>query len=680
MWLAVCWLYTGPGKPEVRQVSSATHPNPTPILLDSWAMGSCPVRTQHAFDPNIALPPNQDGQPQSQLPPLSDAARGFVTSVCDELARIPHAVDLRKWRGSSPQHHRAMTRKVLERGAALIIDPQLPSSLQGHRSGSPDVLVRVADRPDGQPGYLPVVIAHESLLQRNTTTAEFTWVTPLQEPDPRQAHLSTTQVFRPGREHTLLQGAHHWRLLDDLGLVASPPDGMSGRRRLAGFIGTDDVTMLANLPTCAEDFPRLAVCWLDLDHRFIRTYVPAPTSSSAAESASQHWRRRSVLDRYDHEHSFRVSVARHAMTHSASSDSVRGRRTATRHDSTSGADAPVDHPTNQPGVTPDPASGSSTSARRAPMLRPIVVPECAQCPWWPVCESQLDPDDISLRVTKAPLDVREITTLRDLGIETIHDLAAADLDVVLPLYLPQVQHRPRAETRLRLAAQRATLLHQGRTLARKNDDPIVLPSGQVEIDFDIETSFDDRVYLWGMWVDDPQGLLPETTDPNTCYYVHFSSFSDQDDAAEISLAREAISWLDHVVQRVPDCIIVHYSDYEITHLRHFGTVASDPHMAASVVRLLQSGCFTDLFQTVRRHFLGVHGIGLKAVAQEGAGFHWRDPEPGGLNSQSWWDEAVHSPDPQVRESSRTRVLQYNEDDVRATHAVRAWLRKEYGRR
>ena len=52
------------------------------------------------------------------------------------------------------------------------------------------------------------------------------------------------------------------------------------------------------------------------------------------------------------------------------------------------------------------------------MLRPIVVPECAQCPWWPVCESQLDPDDISLRVTKAPLDVREITTLRDLGIET----------------------------------------------------------------------------------------------------------------------------------------------------------------------------------------------------------------------------------------------------------------------
>ena len=159
MWLAVCWLCTGPGKPEVRQVSSATHPNPTPILLDSWAARSCPVRTQHAFDPNIALPPNQDGQPQSQLPPLSDAARGFVTSVCDELARIPHAVDLRKWRGSSPQHHRAMTRKVLERGAALIIDPQLPSSLQGHRSGSPDVLVRVADRPDGQPGYLPVVIA-----------------------------------------------------------------------------------------------------------------------------------------------------------------------------------------------------------------------------------------------------------------------------------------------------------------------------------------------------------------------------------------------------------------------------------------------------------------------------------------------------------------------------------------
>ena len=73
------------------------------------------------------------------------------------------------------------------------------------------------------------------------------------------------------------------------------------------------------------------------------------------------------------------------------------------------------------------------------------------------------------------------------------------------------------------------------------------------------------------------------------------------------------------------------------------------------------------------HFFGVNGIGLKVVANAGAGFSWRDPDPGGLNSQTWWDLAVHDPDPQVRESSRTRVMEYNEDDVKATLAVRRWL-------
>ncbi|MBX7471893.1 ribonuclease H-like domain-containing protein, partial [Streptomyces sp. MAG02] len=77
--------------------------------------------------------------------------------------------------------------------------------------------------------------------------------------------------------------------------------------------------------------------------------------------------------------------------------------------------------------------------------------------------------------------------------------------------------------------------------------------------------------------------------------------------------------------------------------------------------------------TLKAHFFGVNGIGLKVVANAGAGFSWRDPDPGGLNSQTWWDLAVHDPDPQVRESSRTRVMEYNEDDVKATLAVRRWL-------
>lgn len=61
------------------------------------------------------------------------------------------------------------------------------------------------------------------------------------------------------------------------------------------------------------------------------------------------------------------------------------------------------------------------------------------------------------------------------------------------------------------------------------------------------------------------------------------------------------------------------------------------------------------------------------VATEGAGFRWRDEEPGGLASIMWFTQAVTDEDPTVREAARVRVLQYNEDDVRATLALREWF-------
>ena len=77
---------------------------------------------------------------------------------------------------------------------------------------------------------------------------------------------------------------------------------------------------------------------------------------------------------------------------------------------------------------------------------------------------------------------------------------------------------------------------------------------------------------------------------------------------------------------------------------------------------------------MRANFFGVHGLGLKCIAHDGAGFSWRDGQAGGLNSQSWFDEAVHADEPERRRAAARRVLEYNEDDVRATRALRAWLR------
>ena len=63
------------------------------------------------------------------------------------------------------------------------------------------------------------------------------------------------------------------------------------------------------------------------------------------------------------------------------------------------------------------------------------------------------------------------------------------------------------------------------------------------------------------------------------------------------------------------------------------------------------------------------GHGLKIVAVYGAGFEWRDDDPGGLQSQLWYQQALSRD-----ATARDRILAYNADDVSATEALRAWLR------
>ena len=78
--------------------------------------------------------------------------------------------------------------------------------------------------------------------------------------------------------------------------------------------------------------------------------------------------------------------------------------------------------------------------------------------------------------------------------------------------------------------------------------------------------------------------------------------------------------------------------------------------------------------TIRTKVLAAFGVLLIVVASLGAGFSWRDPDPGGRNSMAWFQQAVSGATPAERDSARIRVLEYNEDDVKATHRVRAWLR------
>jgi predicted RecB family nuclease len=79
-----------------------------------------------------------------------------------------------------------------------------------------------------------------------------------------------------------------------------------------------------------------------------------------------------------------------------------------------------------------------------------------------------------------------------------------------------------------------------------------------------------------------------------------------------------------------------------------------------------------MFQAVSEQFICPNGKGLKKIAPV-AGFSWRDPEASGEASMSWYRLAVGFDGGEIDLSQRTRLLEYNEDDVRATRALRDWM-------
>lgn len=573
------------------------------ILLDSYAARSCPVKTQNAFDSTLQVPP----QPSEGLPELFAGGDRFRAEVLDEWVRqCPGLVDLREpddghEERAHPAKRLARSMEAMARGAPVILGPMLPVDSEGHRMGRPDALVRGTDGPDGRPCYHPGVVKFHQIADRHRprpdeATPRVLAYTTLDRPAPMQRAVLPGYALRLGRrEGDFLQLAHYSRMLQ--------ATGYAGSEALGAVVGTD--RLLAQ--------PVLA--WADLHEPVARTF---------SRTAPDGWRLRSLLERYDHEHAFRVEVA-------AVARQQTGRRDL------------------------DPAR----------LVAPIRVPECARCPWWEHCRPQLDPDDVSLRIDTAPLDRREIAALRERGVRTVTDLAGIDVDDLLPSYLPRVSHRAGAEGRVRVAARRARMLVAGRNLARETAGPIAVPSAQVEVDFDIETSAAGRIYLWGFLVRDVETPAGR--------YCHFSRFADLDPVGEVALAEEALGWLRRLVAGPRSVAVYHYSGYEVAMLTDLARRHPSPTLDWAAE--YSSEHFVDLLEIVKAHFFGVAGLGLKRVAAE-AGFAWRDADPGGLNSQRWFVDAVHADTADSRNAAVRRVLEYNEDDVIATREVRRWLRAQ----
>jgi len=222
----------------------------------------------------------------------------------------------------------------------------------------------------------------------------------------------------------------------------------------------------------------------------------------------------------------------------------------------------------------------------------------------------------------------------------------------------------------------------------KPNEGFSIPAFDVEIDIDLENSqaalFEagideiagkDQVYLYGY------GVLDRTvsTDWRT---GHFDSFSNYEDsvAAEIDVQMRMWNFLKDQVAKAEaagkSVGIFHYSSHEVSWWRKFAVrhaaVPGTPTLHE--VETFIADYFNDLLPYSRMVALKVTGYGIKFLAPL-AQFKWDVVDPGGAGSLLKYRVAIDATKTEdERQAARDWLYSYNLDDVRATFAVREYLR------
>jgi uncharacterized protein len=264
---------------------------------------------------------------------------------------------------------------------------------------------------------------------------------------------------------------------------------------------------------------------------------------------------------------------------------------------------------------------------------------CKESPWFDVLfKDAKTRSDIAL-IYNVRADSLE--DLRALGVKTISDMAACDIET-----LPKIKGAS-ADT-LKRAQQQAVALINGKIA--KISDPDILEA-KTKIYFDIEGDpFLGIQYLFGFLI------IKENSEPVFRYFVAENPNNEGDMWAEF------LSWLN--AENFQDFKVYHYASYEKTYL---GKLSEKYGSCQQLSRFVEN--LVDLSTIVTRSFVfPIYFYSIKDIAKH-LDFKWQHAKAGGAQSIFWYEKWLETGDRGILQD----IINYNEDDVRATEFLHNWL-------
>jgi uncharacterized protein len=289
--------------------------------------------------------------------------------------------------------------------------------------------------------------------------------------------------------------------------------------------------------------------------------------------------------------------------------------------------------------------------------KPALSSICKLCPWHNSCKKWINESDDLTKIYYVGRAKRDTINM-DLGIEKALDILSLDVDEILSQKKKDKNFmKGVADKTLNAILNRARVLLQTKKPVAYRK--IEFPKVSYELFFDIEDDpTQEFIYMHGVYEKSPKGEE----------FKHFT-------ATEISPEEEKNAWKRFwdYIRTLPqdDFAVYYYSHHEKTTYKKMQKLYPDVVTEKEVEDFFANSNVIDLFRIVSKDTdWPVSSYSLKELAQY-LGFRWRDKSPSGALSIQWFNEYIKTKDDAIL----NRILEYNEDDCRATMVLKEGIEK-----